>query len=117
MRGDDHSAGRAVAGMQRISKRSQLKSLSEEQIQTTINKIREMYTAAYNWEAPIFQSQSGAGYQNRMRYKVKRAVNTWDLQLIYPDSHTDMEETEYINPYTEDQDLEAEIKDDDDPNI
>ena len=114
MKGDDHSAARAVAGMQRISKRTQLAELSDETVQDTIDKIREMYSAAYDWEAPFFESPpGGATYQRRMRYKVKSAVNTWDLQRLYPDSHPEMEGTEYRNLYTEDQDLEAEVKDDD----
>ena len=114
MKGDDHSAARAVAGMQRLSKRTKLAELSSETVQDTIDKIREMYTAAYDWEAPFFESPTGgAGYQRRMRYKVKSAVNTWDLQRLYPDSHPEMEGTEYRNLYTEDQDLEAEVKDDD----
>ena len=113
-RGDDQTAARAVAGMRRISTRNQLKPLSPESIQTTIDKIREIYSVAYDWEAPFIKSSSGgAAHQRRMRYKVRSAINTWDLQRLYPDSHPEMEGTEYRNLYTEDQDLEAEVKEDD----
>ena len=114
MKGDDHTAARAVAGMRRISTRKQLKSLSGESIQATVDKIREMYSVAYDWDAPFIESSSrGAAHQQRMRYKVRSAVNTWDLQRLYPDSHPEMEGTEYRQTYAEDQDLEAEVKDDD----
>jgi hypothetical protein len=114
MKGDHLKAGRAVAGMQRISNRTQLAQLSEESVQATIDKIREMYSVAYDWDAPFFKSHpAGAGYQRAIRYKVKSAVNTWDLQRLYPDSHPEMQETEYRFGYTEDQDLEEEVKDDD----
>jgi len=73
-----------------------------------------MYSVAYDWDAPFIESSSGgAGHQQRMRYKVRSAVNTWDLQRLYPDSHPEMEGREYREIYTEDQDLESEVKDDD----
>ena len=114
MKGNDQLAARAVAGMRRISSSTQLNNLSPESIQLTIDKIREMYSVAYDWAAPAAESSSGAaGYQARMRYKVRSAVNTWDLQRLYPDSHPEVEGTEYRPLYTEDRDLEAEVKDDD----
>jgi len=114
MKGNDHLAARAVAGMRRISSRKRLNDLSAESVQTTVDKIREMYSVAYDWEAPFIESSTGgAGHQQRMRYKVRSAVNTWDLQRLFPDSHPEMEGREYREIYTEDQDLESEVKDDD----
>ena len=113
-KGDDLSAARAVAGMRRISTRNQLKPSSPESIQVTIDKIRKLYSIAYDWEAPFINSPSGgAGHQQRMRYKVRSAVHTWDLRRFYPDSRPEIEGSEYRFGYTEDQDLEAEVKDDD----
>ena len=107
-------AARAETGM-RILQRDAipLAQPSEEDLNVTVEKLRQIYTAAYGWEAPQLEVRTGgAGYQNRMRYKVRSAINEWDLLRLYPDSQPETEETEFQFGYEENTDLEKEAKDD-----
>ena len=47
-----------------------------------------------------------------MRYKVRAAINEWDLLRLKPGSHPDTEIDEFIPVYEEDADLERQSKDD-----
>ena len=86
---------------------------NDEDLQVTIERLREIYTAAYDWEAPPLEVKAGgAGYQNRMRYKVRSAINEWDLLRLYPNSQPETEETEFHFGYEENTDLEKEAEDD-----
>ena len=107
-------AARAETGM-RILQRDAipLAQPSEEDLNVTMEKLRRIYSAAYGWDAPQLESRTGgAGYQNRMRYKVRSAINEWDLLRLYPDSQPETEETEFRFDYDENPELEQEAKDD-----
>ena len=107
-------AARAETGM-RILQRDAipLAQPSEEDLNATVERLRQIYTAAYDWEAPKLEVKiGGAGHQNRMRYKVRSAINEWDLLRLCPGSQPDIEETGYQNVYEENSDLEKEAKDD-----
>ena len=114
-RGDEQAATMAQAGIESIFERKKLEPISEQVMQTSIDKIREIYSIAYDWAASPFEDHSPrGGYQRRMRYRVRSAINSWDLQRLYPDSHPNMEATEYKRDYTEDQDLASEVSSDTD---
>ena len=86
---------------------------NDTEIQHTIDKLKELYSAAYDWEAPNLKAEShGAGYQNRMRYKVRSSINQWDLLRYYPDYVPETEGDEFRHKYEENVDLERESKDD-----
>ena len=70
---------------------------------------------AYDWDAPQLGEDNlvRAGYQQRMRYRVRTAINTWDLQRLYPDSDSTIEAEEYKFGYAEDQDFSSDISNDD----
>ena len=79
----------------------------------TIGKLREIYSTAYGWPAPALRAEArGAGYQNRMRYKVRASINEWDLLRLYPDYRPETEGEEFRHSYEENVDLERESKDD-----
>ena len=85
------------------------------EVRETVGKLREIYSAAYGWPAPALQAETrGAGYQNRMRYKVRASINEWDLLRLYPDYRPETEGEEFRHSYEENVDLERESKDDDD---
>lgn len=106
-------AARAETGMRVLRHDTiPLAQPSDEYLQVTIEKLREIYTAAYGWEAPSLQVRAGgAGSQNRMRYKVRSAINEWDLLRLYPNSQPETEETEFHFGYEENTDLEKEAQD------
>ena len=86
-------------------------------VQSTVNRLREIYDAAYDWRAPEQAGRvGGAGIWGRMRYQVRAAINEWDLLRLYPDSRPETEGNEYRTKYDEDVDLERESKDHADDN-
>ena len=86
---------------------------TDADVQLTMENLRRLYTDAYGWDAPAVPvSAGGAGYQNRMRYKVRAAINEWDLMRRYPDYQPNTEGEEFRHPYVENADLERESRGD-----
>lgn len=108
-------AARAETGM-RLLERQCLPLDSpptETDVQETLEKLRNIYSAAYRWPAPALSGDTGGSmFHKRMRYKVRAAINEWDLLRFDPDSHPDTEGDEYHPTYTENADLERESEDD-----
>ena len=99
------------AGMRWLdSRRTGLHEVSPPEVETAVEKIRRIYGTAYDWPAPPAAPTppGAAGYQKRMRYKVRAAITTWDLQRLHPDAKPDLESEEYQSSYTEDPDLAVE---------
>ena len=113
VRGDEGLAARAETGMRLLEREcTSLRSPSVEDVQATVEKLREIYTAAYGWDAPLLEGKSrGAGFQNRMRYNVRAAINEWDLRRLYPDSRPDTVSDDFRHTYEENRDLERESRD------
>ena len=79
----------------------------------TLETLRQLYGEAYGWEAPRLETRvRGVGIQARMRYKVRAAINAWDLPRICPDSRPETVGGEFRHAYHEDTDLEGESVDD-----
>ena len=86
---------------------------TDDDVHDTMERLREIYSIAYGWDAPKLPSQErGAGYQNRMRYKVRTSINEWDLLRLYPDYAPDTDVREFHHTYEENKDLEKTTKDD-----
>ena len=113
-RGEADMARKAELGMQWLSsRRSRLGEVTDPGVEAALEHIRRIYSRAYDWAAPATTAAGGgAGYQKRMRYKVRAAITTWDLQRLCPDSNPDMETEEYHPAYQEDHDLEVEAQED-----
>ena len=112
-RGDDVTAARAETGMRVLEREATpLEPPTDEDVNATIEKLRQIHSVAYVWDAPRREGKAGgAGYQGRMRYKVRAAINEWDLLRLYPDSRPETEGTEISISYEEQPDLEKEVKD------
>lgn len=106
-RGEAAVAARAETGMRVLEQEAiQLQPPTAEQITTTVEKLRRIYSVAYTWEAPRAENPTGgAGHRSRMRYKVRAAINKWDLMRLYPNSRPEMEGIEYRPDYQEDPEL------------
>lgn len=104
----------AESGMQLLQQRwPVLDAPTDESLEQTLATLRRIHSQAYRWNAPPLPIESGGvGIQGRMRFKVRSAINQWDLLRIYPNSRPDIEGTEYRNEYFEDHDLEISSKDD-----
>ena len=116
----DHDTLRsAEAGMKWLdSHRTALHEVRPQEVEAAVGKIRRIYDTAYDWKAPPAAPTppDAAGFQKRMRYKVRAAITTWDLQRLHPDeAQPELESEEYHPSYAEDPDVAAETKDDDAP--
>ena len=91
-----------------------LDSPTDADVNDALQNLRKIYSAAYDWNAPpIADDDGGAGFRRRMRYKIRAAINEWDLMRIYPDYKPDTLIDEFNPSYDENTDLERESKDGD----
>jgi len=112
-RGEDVMAARAETGMLLLGREgTELADPTDEDVQATVDKLRDIYSIAYGWNAPhIKRGVSGAQYSRRMRYQVRATINEWDLMRLYPNSQPETEGTEFRFGYEEDAALEQETED------
>lgn len=90
-----------------------LNPLMDADIRVTLETLRGIYSAAYGWDAPSLpERERGAGYQQRMRYNVRVAINAWDLLRHFPDAQPETQSDEFRHRYEENRDLERETRDD-----
>ncbi len=102
-RSDDAVAARAEAGMRSLERDATLlEPLTDEGVNGTIEQLRRVYSAAYDWDAPpAGVTARGGGYQARMRYKIRAAINEWDLQRLFPGASPETVDTEFQYDYGE----------------
>lgn len=104
----------AEAGMRQLERKCiRLSAPTADDVGDTLEALRVLYSEAYEWEAPRLETGArGVGIQARMRYKVRAAINAWDLLRIYPDSRPETVGGEFRHAYRENADLEGESGDD-----
>ena len=91
-----------------------LRAPTDTDLRNTLDQLRQIYSRAYEWDAPAIEARTNvAGFQQRMRYQIRSAVNQWDLLRLYPDSLPDTEEREFQHQYDEISGLEAGTEGDD----
>lgn len=105
-RDEPQAARQAKRGMTWLSsRRMPLTPVTDDAVTAAVEQIRRIYSRAYDWEAPALPAaDAGAGYQKRMRYKVRSAITIWDLQRLRPGSRPEIEDEEYKPDYGEDPD-------------
>ena len=109
-RGESAVAARAEAGMRVLEREFiPLQPPTAENVTEIVEKLREIYSIAFAWEAPPIESvRGGVGYRGRMRYKVRAAINEWDLMRLYPNARPETEGVDYRPGYQEDPELARE---------
>ena len=112
-REEPHAARQAELGMQWLSsRRTPLSEVTDEAVTAAVDRIKHIYSRAYDWAAPMVPAAAaGAGYQKRMRYKVRSAITFWDLQRLRPGFTPEIGGEEYRRDYLEDPDLEGKAGD------
>ena len=115
-RGNDVGAARAETAMRLLEREcTPLSTPDEADANDTLNALRYIYSRAYGWDAPPLETRAAAaGYQQRMRYRIRSAINEWDLLRLYPNSTPETEGREFTHQYVEISDLETQSKDDGD---
>ena len=109
-----HLINAAATGMDLLETQSvPLNELSDDDVRDTMEKLRGIYSDAYDWDAPTLPApERGAVDQQRMRYKVRTSINEWDLLRLYPNYAPDTHVREFHHSYEENKDLEKTTKDD-----
>ena len=117
VKGDDALAARADTGMRLLEREClSLRSPTDDDVNATIEKLREMYTEAYGWNTPRLQAKTGeVGERSRMRYKVRSSVSEWDIRRLYPDSHPETVIDLYHTPFEEEDNDESSDDDESQP--
>ena len=86
-----------------------LDSPTDADVNDALQNLRKIYSAVYDWNAPPIADDGGAaGFRRRMRYKIRAAINEWDLMRIYPDYKPETLMDEFNPSYEENKDLERE---------
>ncbi len=96
-KGEDVAADRAETGMKVLEQEDiQLEPPTDEDVNETIETLRRIHSTAYGWDAPQREAKAGgAAYKGTMRYKVRDAINKWDLLRLYPNARPETEGTEF----------------------
>ena len=106
-------ASRAETGMRLLERDCiALEPPGEDDVLVTMKTLRDLYGRAYGWQPPPPPERAvtagGAGFQGRMRYKVRAAINEWDLRRLRPGHRLDTEFQTFDYAYEENPDLERE---------
>ncbi len=103
----------AEAGMSALEREaSELRPVREEDVVEALEKLRDIYERAYRWQPPSASAVSEtAGHMNQMRYKVRAAINEWDLLRLRPGHCPDIEIEKFRHSYDEGSDLEKPAAD------
>ena len=105
-----HLGPRALRGMQLLeSSCIRLESPAQADLDDSMDSLRRLYSDAYDWDAPPATDTGvgGVGFQRRMRYKVRAAINSWDLQRLGLDAAGAVT-TGFGYSYDESEELEPE---------
>ena len=98
----------AQAGMTALQRECQgLRAPTDGEVVATVERLRAIYAKAHDWSPePLDLDAGGAGFEGRMRYKVRAAINTWDLIRLVPGARPATEFEAYSPDYGENPDLE-----------
>ena len=102
-------AARAESGMRLIEReRVLLAEPTDATLDNTYSKLKEIHGKVYNWSPPDLQSADprDPSALRRMRTRIRRWINEWDLKRLYPDADIHIEEQRIQQTYSQDKDLE-----------
>ena len=103
-------ADRAETGMDLLENSClPLSRPDDDYVNAILEKLRRLYSKAYDWDAPILRGKAGgAGYRGRMRHKVRASINAWDLLRLFPESAPETISDDFTFTYDEDRETERE---------
>ena len=106
-------AARAETGMRRLEHDClALERPGDADVAAAMETLRRLYARAYDWDPPPPAAiADGAGFRGRMRYKVRAAINEWDLYRLRPGSRPRTQIENVTPDYEEKPDLERETED------
>lgn len=101
-------ASRAETGMREIERGSvHLMPPENESLRETYAVLKRIHADAYQWQ-PADLPTARTSITRQMRSYVRRWINEWDLQRLYPGESLDTVETELRVDYSESAELEEE---------
>jgi hypothetical protein len=101
-------ASRAETGMRIIQREAiPLEAPTRDGLRKTYEALKGIHSEAYNWNPPELPS-AAPSVTGRMRSYVRRWINEWDLNRLYPGEAIQTVETELRVDYTESRELEEQ---------
>jgi hypothetical protein len=85
-------------------------NLSPAKIAEIRSKVRQVYSDAYQWQPS--DANEAADHTAVIRQHIKRWINGWDLERLYPGYRPDIQVSELRPDYSELPELEMNAKDD-----
>jgi hypothetical protein len=105
---EQKTAERARIGMNVLEKNQVLLGPpSSERLQTSLNKMREFYSDAYNWDATVTEVGEITSSKS-MRQYIKSWITAWDIERLYG-IHSTIETLVVAPDYKENQDIERPV--------
>lgn len=105
-------AAQAEVGMRLIDREAMsLVPPGDAELTGLYDRLREIHSGAYGWEAPQLEFSRG-GMTTRVRAYVRRWINEWDLLRLYPGIALATEEVDLRPSYSEMHELEVEPESD-----
>ena len=84
-----------------------LRPPTDDEVAATVARLGRIYAKAHDWDPPpLGLDARGAGFEGRMRYKVRAAINAWDLIRLVPGARPATEFQTHSPDYEENPDLE-----------
>ena len=113
-RSEPGPAARAESAIQALENEYvELASLNETELRGTLENLRQLYSRAYDWDAPAPARQLGGTSQdNEMRHIIRACINEWDLQRIYPYALPETQVQQFEHHYEEQKEMEQQVRDD-----
>ena len=107
-------AARCTTGIRLLEREATpLASPTLDVLEQTASKLREIYSIAYDWEAPaIDMTRTEGSYLDRMRYRIRTAINEWDLRRFYPNAQLETEIKQFTPSFEEQTELEKTAEED-----
>lgn len=100
-------ANRAETGMRLIEREAlTLEPPAVAALDEIYRRLKTIHAQAYNWDPPELPAAT-LSMTRRMRSYVRRWVNVWDLNRLYPNQEVDLDSEQELRPaYREDASLE-----------
>lgn len=102
----------AEKGMEVIERKGvDLRPPTREQVDEMYQKVRLLYSNAYDWTAPEIENRREWLGSDSIRRHIRIWINTWDFLRLY-DEEPDLVTEEVSMSYEEDEDMQKEAPDD-----
>lgn len=101
----------AEQGMELILRKGrQIRPYTSKQVDDVYNRVRQLYSDAYNWDAPDLEKRPEVLPSERMRRYIRSWINAWDFLRLYGTS-VNLVSEDFNMDLDEDSDIQKDDED------